>query len=60
MDGIVLYIIFYIVGLFILFAVIEKAVQRGINNSIIVDFLGKKYGIQEAKKSILDDDLDNE
>lgn len=60
MDGIVLYIIFYIVGLFILFAVIEKAVQRGINNSIIGDFLREKYGIQEAEKSFLDDDLDND
>lgn len=60
MEGIVLYIIFYIVGLFILFAVIEKAVQRGINNSIIGDLLRKKYGIKEAEKSFLDDDLDND
>ncbi|WP_342541935.1 hypothetical protein MHH33_12780 [Paenisporosarcina sp. FSL H8-0542] len=60
MEAIVLYIIFYIVGLFILFAVIEKAVQRGINNSIIGDFLKKKYGIKDVKKSFLDDDLDTD
>ena len=53
MDGIVLYIIFYIVGLFILFAVIEKAVQRGINNSIIVDFLGKSMEFKKLKNLFL-------
>ena len=59
MEAIVLNIIFYIIGLFILFAVIEKAVQRGINNSIIGDLFREKYGIKEDKKSFLDDDLDN-
>ena len=53
MEGFVLYIIFYIVGLLILFAVIEKAVQRGINNSLIGDLIKKKYGIKEAEKSFL-------
>ncbi|MGM1032987.1 MAG: hypothetical protein ACQEXK_11010 [Bacillota bacterium] len=45
-------IIFYIVGVFILYIVIETAVRRGINHSIIGQFL--------EKKSFLDDDLDNE
>ncbi|MDM5312244.1 hypothetical protein [Peribacillus frigoritolerans] len=53
-------IIFYIVGVFILYIVIETAVRRGINHSIIGQFLEKKYGMKEDKKSLLDDDLDNE
>ncbi|MDF1996646.1 hypothetical protein [Peribacillus frigoritolerans] len=53
-------IIFYIVGVFILYIVIETAVRRGINHSIIGQFLEKKYGMKEGKKSFLDDDLDNE
>ncbi|MGE6720079.1 hypothetical protein ACQKGD_22380 [Peribacillus frigoritolerans] len=53
-------IIFYIVGVFILYIVIETAVRRGINHSIIGQFLEKKYGVKEDKKSFLDDDLDNE
>lgn len=53
-------IIFYIVGGFILYIVIETAVRRGINHSNIGQFLEKKYGVKEGKKSFLDDDLDNE
>lgn len=53
-------IIFYIVGGFILYIVIEKAVRRGINHSNLGQFLEKKYGMKEDKKSFLDDDLDNE
>ncbi|MEB2629927.1 hypothetical protein SOP94_15830 [Peribacillus frigoritolerans] len=53
-------IIFYIVGVFILYIVIETAVRRGINHSIIGQFLEEKYGMKEDKKSFLDDDLDNE
>ncbi|KOR85668.1 hypothetical protein AM233_17780 [Bacillus sp. FJAT-22058] len=45
-------IILYIVGLFILYIVIETAVRKGINHSIIGQLL--------EKKSFLDDDLDNE
>ena len=60
MEAFGLYIIFYFVGLFFLFIVIETAVKRGINNSIIGDFLKKKYGIKDDKKSFLDDDLDND
>ena len=60
MEAFALYIIFYFVGLFFLFIVIETAVKRGINNSIIGDFLKKKYGIKKNKKSFLDDDLDND
>ncbi|MEH7505967.1 hypothetical protein V7152_29135 [Neobacillus drentensis] len=53
-------IVIYIVGLFILYIVIETAVRRGINSSIIGQFLEKKYGIKGDKKSFLDDDLDND
>ena len=53
-------IIFYIVGLFMLYIVIETAVRKGINNSNIGQLLEKKYGVKEDKKSFLDDDLDNE
>ncbi|MFD6441973.1 hypothetical protein ACFWDG_19775 [Peribacillus sp. NPDC060186] len=53
-------IVFTIVGLFILYIVIETAVRKGINSSIIGQFLEKKYGIKEDKKSFLDDDLDND
>ncbi|MEC0347166.1 MULTISPECIES: hypothetical protein [Peribacillus] len=53
-------IIFYIVGVFIIYIVIETAVRRGINHSIIGQFLEKKYEMKEDKKSFLDDDLDNE
>lgn len=53
-------IIFYIVGVFILYIVIETAVRRGINHSNLGEFLEKKYGVKEGTKSFLDDDLDNE
>ncbi|MGY6209505.1 hypothetical protein ACXEO8_05980 [Cytobacillus firmus] len=60
MAGLFGAIAFYIVGLFILYIVIETAVRRGINSSIIGQFLEKKYGIRGDKKSFLDDDLDND
>ena len=60
MESIGLFIVLSIVWLFILYAVIEKAVMRGINNSIIGQFLEKKNGRKEDKKSFLDDDLDND
>ncbi|WP_349654787.1 hypothetical protein [Peribacillus simplex] len=53
-------IIFFVVGLFILYIVIEKAVRKGINNSNIGQILEKKYGVIEDKRSFLDDDLDND
>ncbi|MFJ7310007.1 hypothetical protein [Peribacillus frigoritolerans] len=57
---IIISIVFSIVGLFILYIVIETAVRKGINSSIIGQLLEKKYGIKEDKKSFLDDDLDND
>ncbi|MGE7907242.1 hypothetical protein ACQKNS_22865 [Peribacillus sp. NPDC094092] len=53
-------IIFFVVGLFILYIVIEKAVRKGINNSNIGQILEKKYGVIEDKRSFLDEDLDND
>ncbi|MDV7767691.1 hypothetical protein ABGT24_00070 [Peribacillus frigoritolerans] len=58
--GIILSIFYGFVGLFILYIVIETAVRKGINSSIIGQFLENKYGIKEDKKSFLDDDLDND
>ncbi|MCU6600279.1 hypothetical protein OCO53_07370 [Peribacillus frigoritolerans] len=60
MQSIGLSIILYIISLFILYIVIETAVRKGINSSIICQILEKKYGIIEDKKSFLDDDLDND
>jgi hypothetical protein len=58
--NIIIPIALYIVGLFMLYIVIETAVRRGINSSIIGQFLEKKYGIKGDKKSFLEDDLDND
>ncbi|MDM5451909.1 hypothetical protein QUF89_06795 [Peribacillus simplex] len=60
MVEVIISIVFSIVGLFILYIVIETAVRKGINSSIIGQFLEKKYGIREDTKSFLDDDLDND
>ena len=54
MQSIGLSIVLYIISLFILYIVIETAVRRGINSSIIGELLEKKYGIKD-KKSFLDD-----
>lgn len=56
----ILFIVYSMVGLFILYFVIETAVRKGINSSIIGQFLEKKYGTEEDKKSFLDKDLDND
>ncbi|WP_148357810.1 hypothetical protein [Peribacillus simplex] len=57
---VIIFFVYLIIGLCILYIVIETAVRKGINNSIIGQFLEKKYGVKEDKKSFLDDDLDNE
>ena len=54
-------ILLYIGSLFILYIVIETAVRKGINNSIIGQALEKKLGITEEKKqSFFDNDLDDD
>ena len=58
--NIIISIVLYIVGIVILYIVIETAVRRGINSSIIGQFLENKYGIKEDKESFFDDDLDND
>ncbi|MDQ0483891.1 hypothetical protein [Guptibacillus hwajinpoensis] len=60
MEGIILPIVLYIVGIFILYVVIETAVRRGINSSIVGKSLEKQDGMDVNKKSFLDHDLDNE
>ncbi|MFS0762196.1 hypothetical protein [Peribacillus phoenicis] len=56
----IIFLVYFTIGSFILYIVIETAVRKGIDNSIIGQFLEKKYGVKEDKKSFLDDDLDNE
>ncbi|GAE26645.1 hypothetical protein JCM9140_2729 [Halalkalibacter wakoensis JCM 9140] len=58
MNAIISSILLFIVGMFILSIVIETAVRRGINSSVVGQFLEKKYGVKEEKESFLDDDLD--
>lgn len=54
-------IVLYIVGLIILYIVIETSVRRGINSSIIGRALESKPEIaEEKKKSFFDSDLDDE
>jgi len=59
-GSLVFSIILWIFGLFILYIVISTAVRDGINKSVIGQFIDKKYGIKEGKKSFLDSDLDND
>ena len=59
--NIIVSIVLYIVSLFILYIVIETAVRRGINSSIIGQSFEKKSVItEEKKKSFFDDDLDDD
>ena len=54
-------IVFYIIGMIVLYIVIESAVRSAINSSIIGKYLKEKHGIIESrKKSFLDSDLDND
>jgi hypothetical protein len=56
----VISILFWIIGLFILYIVISTAVKNGINKSDVGQFIKRKYGVKEDKKSILNSDLDND
>lgn len=56
--SIVISIVVSIGGLIVLYGVIEAAVRSGINSSIVGQFLEKKIGFEEDKKSFLDNDLD--
>ncbi|UII54206.1 hypothetical protein LS684_10905 [Cytobacillus spongiae] len=49
-------ILFALVFLFLLYIVIETAVRRGINSSV----LGEPYRSENKKKTFLDDDLDKD
>lgn len=60
MEGIILPIVLCVIGVFILYVVIETAVRRGINSSIVGQSLEKQDGMNVNKKSFLDHDLDNE
>lgn len=60
LDSVVGIILFGVVGLFILYIVISTAVKEGINRSAVGQFIEKKYGMEESKKSFLDSDLDDE
>jgi hypothetical protein len=53
-------IILLILGLFILYIVISTAVKDGINKSVVGQYIEKKTGVKNSKKSFLDSDLDND
>lgn len=54
-------IVIYLFSLFILYIVIESAVRKGINGSIIGQTMKKRIGItEEKKKSFFDNDLDDD
>ena len=53
-------ILFWIVGIFVLYIVISTAVKNGINKSDVGQFIERKYGVKEDEKSFLDSDLDND
>lgn len=53
-------ILLYLGSLFILYIIIETAVRKGINNSIVGRHLEEKYGANEVEKSFFDDDLDQD
>jgi hypothetical protein len=59
-GSLILSIVLWIVGLFILYIVISTAVKDGINKSVVGQFIENKYGCKEDKKSFLDSDLDND
>ena len=54
------FIVLFLVGLFLLYIVIETAVKNGINHSIVGQSLQKKKRLKEGKKSFFDDDLDRD
>ncbi|WP_099157513.1 hypothetical protein [Virgibacillus ndiopensis] len=57
-------LVLYIVGLFILYLIIQAAVRSGIDNSEVGKIIREKYGlninIKNDKKSFLDGDLDKD
>ncbi|PIC83572.1 hypothetical protein CSV73_06610 [Sporosarcina sp. P1] len=52
-------IILWIIGLFILYLVIYKAVKEGINKSVVGQSIERTTEPVVYKKSFMDDDLDN-
>lgn len=60
MEDLGIFIFLYIVSLFILYIVIETAVRRGINSSIIGRTFEDTYKNKKDKKSFLDNDLDQD
>ncbi len=60
MLGLIFYIIFLIVSLFLLYFIISIAVRDGINKSIVGQFIEKKYEFKASNNSFLDRDLDND
>lgn len=52
-------IILSMIGFVILYFVIFTAVRDGINRSVIGQRIEKEHGVQQEKKSFLDQDLDH-
>ncbi|PYZ97506.1 hypothetical protein CR205_02610 [Alteribacter lacisalsi] len=53
-------VILIILGLIVLYFIIESAVRNGINQSKIGRFLEEKHGMKEEKPSPISDDLDTD
>lgn len=53
-------IVFWIIGLVILYFVIYTAVKDGINKSLVGQFIEKNYDVKVEKNSFLDNDLDSD
>jgi len=47
-------IVLYIAGMFVLFIVIQVAVTKGINNSIIGEMFERKYGKRDKEKGVFE------
>lgn len=60
MNSLFIAIIIYLIGLFLLYVVIETAVRRGINSSVIGIYLEKEHGLKEKTKPFSRNDLDND
>ncbi|MFD1040539.1 hypothetical protein ACFQ3N_19360 [Virgibacillus byunsanensis] len=58
-GGVIMSLLLYALGLFILYLVIQAAVRNGIDNSEVAKMMREKYGIQKNEEKFYPkDDLD--
>ncbi|CAM3852468.1 hypothetical protein [Alkalicoccus chagannorensis] len=60
MGGLIGFFIFSAVGMYILYFVIESAVKKGVNDSILGQYLKEKYGEETEASSVQQNDSGNE